>query len=105
EGSFGLFQCCGGGGSRGKKELAKFLLWEERKPAKPVSEADPAIKWLFNKIDQIRAKHPELQVDFVRDSIGLISSVRFYAPNDEVRKDLLGPLEWALEVAAGRPSK
>jgi len=75
--------------------------WEVLKPAKPVSKQDPAIRWLFKTLKEVKNKHRNIKYFFVERD-GLILALKYRVENSEQEKDLVNPAKWAFEKAANR---
>jgi hypothetical protein len=89
-----------------KDQIAKLLgSFEARliSSPKPVSEDDPAIKWLKTKLEEVRAKHPESSYIFIRSPDGKIAGLKVQAMDVEVLADYEAPAKWAFEKASQRP--
>jgi hypothetical protein len=70
---------------------------------KPVSEDDPAIKWLKLKLEEVKAKHPESSYILLRTPDGKIAGLKCQAMDVEVLADYEAPAKWAFEKASARP--
>jgi hypothetical protein len=86
-----------------QRMLEERLAWQEIEAPKPLEANDRAILWMKKRIDDIRAAHPELKVQLVTDAQGRVTALRFEAPNDEVRDDIMSVTRWAFEKASQRP--
>lgn len=69
---------------------------------KPVNPNDTAILWLMKRLGEVKAKHPALTYNFLKDADGNITGLAYSAPNDECAQDVEKPTRWAFEKAAAR---
>jgi len=88
-----------------QKILEARLAWHEIPAPRPLDPQDRAINWLKRRLMEIQSKHPELKTEFVTDGKGHITSLRFQAPDGEVRDDVESVTRWAFEKASMRPQQ
>lgn len=77
--------------------------WRVISAPKPVDPEDRAIKWLEGRLKAVGEKHPSIQYEFLRNSEGLITGLRYKVENGKTRTDIEAPIKWALRAAAERP--
>lgn len=85
------------------KAVAKELSWETVEAKQPVDEADKAIQWLIGRLKDVKAKHPDVSYEFVRNQEGRITGLKFNAADEEAKRDVREPTKWAFDKAAQRP--
>ncbi|MEM0489356.1 MAG: hypothetical protein QW707_09210 [Candidatus Bathyarchaeia archaeon] len=92
--------------ARMKRQMAKLVGvsedWSVVKAQKPVSPNDKAIKWLMKRLETVKAKHPEVRFEFLKEG-DLIAGLRYSAPDEESAGDIEAPAKWAFEKAASNP--
>jgi hypothetical protein len=86
-----------------QRALEAEIGWQQIQAPRPLDPQDRAINWLKRRLMEIQSKHPELKTEFVTDGKGYIASLRFQAPDGEVRDDVASVTNWAFEKASMRP--
>ncbi|MEM2189776.1 MAG: hypothetical protein QXG35_10700 [Nitrososphaerota archaeon] len=92
---------------RAREEIARVveekIIWQIIEAERPVDPTDRAMRWLERKLAEIKGKHPELLYEFTRDHNGLVTGLRYRAPDTEVQEDVEAVARWAFEKAVSRP--
>ena len=90
-----------------KERIGKLIdtyarMYDVVESPKPVPPSDPAVKWLYKTLRQVKKKHPELEYFFRKNREDMIVALYYRAPDEEVARDVERPARWAFRVASER---